>query len=154
MSIVSILWRQSIKVLNQKLWEKLIGPCMYYNNHHVENMHEKLSKFSQLSFCQNCFFQHKISSCKCPMCLYCGVKVSKHSIHIWKGGTGIACSFAFYWIYAYGVKLQPEGADPEQIDTRHNRLKFWQRRRNRVEVPWFSRVGRFIARVSSWTKRN
>ena len=41
---------------------------------------EKLSKFSQLSFCQKLFFLNQTPSCICPMCLYWIGKVSNCSI--------------------------------------------------------------------------
>ena len=41
---------------------------------------EKLSKFSQLSFCQNVFFLNQTPSCICSMCLYWIGKVSNCSI--------------------------------------------------------------------------
>ena len=41
---------------------------------------EKLSKFSQLSFCQKLFFLNQTPSCTCSMCLHCIGKVSNCSI--------------------------------------------------------------------------
>ena len=41
---------------------------------------EKLSKFSQLSFCQKLFFLTQTPSCICSMCLHCIKKVSNCSI--------------------------------------------------------------------------
>ena len=40
----------------------------------------KLSKFSQLSFCQTLFFLNQSPSCMCSMCLHCIGKVSNCSI--------------------------------------------------------------------------
>ena len=40
----------------------------------------KLSKFSQLSFCQKLFFLNQTPSCICSMCLHCIGKVSNCSI--------------------------------------------------------------------------
>ena len=45
----------------------------------VENLHKKSSKFKQLKFCQNYCLQNNISSCTCPVCLYCEGKVSNSS---------------------------------------------------------------------------
>ena len=41
---------------------------------------EKMSKFSQLSFCQKNFFLNQTPSCICSMCLHCKGKVSNCSI--------------------------------------------------------------------------
>ena len=41
---------------------------------------KKLSKFSQLSFCQKLFFLNQTPSCICSMCLHCIGKVSNCSI--------------------------------------------------------------------------
>ena len=41
---------------------------------------EKMSKFSQLSFCQKLFFLNHTPSCICSMCLHCIGKVSNCSI--------------------------------------------------------------------------
>ena len=39
---------------------------------HIQNLiWEKLSKFSQLSFCQKYFFLNQTPSCICSMCLHC-----------------------------------------------------------------------------------
>ena len=77
---VSILYRQSIKLLHKKLWKELIGPWRHNLCIYKSIIREKLSKFSQLSFCQKLFFVNQIPSCICSMCLLCIGKVSNWSI--------------------------------------------------------------------------
>ena len=48
---------------------------------HIQSLiREKLSKFSQRSFCQKLFILNQTPSCICSMCLHCLGKVSKCSI--------------------------------------------------------------------------
>ena len=48
---------------------------------HIQKpIREKLSKFSQLSFCQKHFFLNQTPSCICSMCLHCKGKISNCSI--------------------------------------------------------------------------
>ena len=48
---------------------------------HIQSLNrEKLSKISQLSFCQNIFFVNQTPSCICSMCQHCIGKVSNCSI--------------------------------------------------------------------------
>ena len=68
---VSTLYRQSIKELDQKLWWKLISTWRHHQCIYKHLIREKLSKFSQLSFCQKLFFLNQIHSCICSMCLHC-----------------------------------------------------------------------------------
>ena len=77
---VSTLYRQSIKLLYQKLWQELIGPWRHHLCIYKHLIREKLSKFSQLSFCQKLFFLNQTASCICSMCLNCIGKVSNCSI--------------------------------------------------------------------------
>ena len=62
---------------------------------------EKLSKFSQVSFCQKLFFLNQTPSCICSMCLYCKGKESNCSIkscgRSWSANEGT--------IYAYTKAL-------------------------------------------------
>ena len=45
---------------------------------HIQKPYQgKLSKFSQLSFCQKLYFLNQTPSCICSMCLHCIGKVSK-----------------------------------------------------------------------------
>ena len=77
---VSILSRQYIKLLHQKLGYKLIGPWRHDLCIYKSLISEKLSNFSQLSFCQKLFFLNQTPSCICSMCLHCKGKVSNCSI--------------------------------------------------------------------------
>ena len=77
---VSILYRQSIKLLHKKLWKELIGPWRHNLCIYKSIIRGKLSKFSQLSFCQKLFFVNQIPSWICSMCLHCTGKVSNCSI--------------------------------------------------------------------------
>ena len=77
---VSILYRQSIKLFHQKLYLELIGPCRHHPCIYKSPIRVKLSKFSQLSFCQKSFFLNQTPSCICSMCLHCIGKVSNCSI--------------------------------------------------------------------------
>ena len=77
---VSTLYWQSIKLLHQKLWLELIGPWRHHLCIYKSLIREKLSKFSQLSFCQKLFFLNQTPSRICSMCLYCIGKVSNCSI--------------------------------------------------------------------------
>ena len=56
----------------------------YKKRHHLcihkSLIREKLSKFSQLSYCQKLFFLSQTPSCICSMCLHCIGKVSNCSI--------------------------------------------------------------------------
>ena len=47
---------------------------------HKSRIREKLSKFSQLPFCQKLIFLNQTPSCICSMCLHCLGKVSNSSI--------------------------------------------------------------------------
>ena len=62
---------------------------------------EKLSKFSQLSYCQKLFFLSQTPSCICSMCLHCICKVSNCYIkscgRIWSAHEGT--------LYAYTKAL-------------------------------------------------
>ena len=72
---VSTLYQRSIKLFQQKLLgvdQPMKAPSMH--------IREKLSKFSQLSFCQKLFFLNQTPSCICSMCLHCIGKVSNCSI--------------------------------------------------------------------------
>ena len=62
---------------------------------------EKLSTFSQLSFCQKLFFLNQIPSCICSMCLHCIGKVSNCSIQ----SCGRSWSAHEGTIYAYTKAL-------------------------------------------------
>ena len=77
---VSTLYRQSIKLFHQKLWYELIGPWRHHQCIYKSHNRDKLSKFSQLSFCQKLFFLNQTPSCICSMCLHCIGKVSNCSI--------------------------------------------------------------------------
>ena len=56
----------------------LVGTLLFK---HIQNLiREKLSKFSQLSFCQKLFFLNQTPSCICSMCLHCIGKVSNCTI--------------------------------------------------------------------------
>ena len=55
------------------------APSMHIQKH-KSLIREKLSKFSQLSFCQKLFFRNQTPSCICSMCLHCIRKVSNCSI--------------------------------------------------------------------------
>ena len=77
---VSTLYRQSIKLFHQKLCWELIGPWRHHLCIYKSPIRVKLSKFSQLSFCQIFFFLNQTPSCICSMCLHCIGKVSNCSI--------------------------------------------------------------------------
>ena len=49
---------------------------MHYLSKSKTRKHEKMAKFTKLSFSQKLIFLHKTSSCKCSMCLYYVGKVS------------------------------------------------------------------------------
>ena len=70
--------------------------CIYKNL-----VREKLSKFSQLPFCQKLFFLNQTTSCICSMCLYCIGKVSNCSIK----SCGRSWSAHEGTIYAYSKAL-------------------------------------------------
>ena len=53
---VSTLYWQSIKSFHQKLWQTLIGPWRHHLCIYISLIRGKLSKFSQLSFCEKLFF--------------------------------------------------------------------------------------------------
>ena len=73
---ISVLYMQSIRKLQWKLWYKLTSPCMHYLSKSKTRKQEKMAKFTKLSFSQKLIFWHKTFSCKCPMCLYYARKVS------------------------------------------------------------------------------
>ena len=77
---MSILYRQSIKLLHQKLWKEFIGPWRHHLCIYKSPIREILSMFSLLSFCQKLFFLNQTPSCICSMCLHCIGKVSNCSI--------------------------------------------------------------------------
>ena len=58
----------------------MIGPWRHHLCIYKSLIREKLSKFSQLSFCQKIFFLNKTPSCICSMCLHCIGKVLNCSI--------------------------------------------------------------------------
>ena len=58
----------------------MIGPWRHHLCIYKSLIREKLSKFSQLSFCQKLFFQNQTPSCICSMCLHYIGKVSNCSI--------------------------------------------------------------------------
>ena len=60
-----------------KSWSAHEGTINAYKKSPIR---EKLSKFSQLSFCQKLFFLNQTPSCICSMCLPCIGKVSNCSI--------------------------------------------------------------------------
>ena len=71
-----ILFAQSVRKLQWKLWYKLISLCMHYQSTIKFKFKSKQEKWhTKLSFCQNIVW-HQTSSCKCSMCLYCVGKVS------------------------------------------------------------------------------
>ena len=58
-----------------------VGITMKAPSMHIQSLiREKLSQFSQLSFCQKLFFLNQTPSCICSMCLHCIGKVSNCSI--------------------------------------------------------------------------
>ena len=69
----------SIKSCGRR-WSAHEGTINAYTKALLGKNREKLSKFSQLSFCQKWFFLHQTPSCICPMCLHCKGKVSNCSI--------------------------------------------------------------------------
>ena len=71
---ISVLYIQSNRKLQWKLWNKLTSLCMHYLS--KTRKQEKMVKFTNLSFRQKLIFWHKTSSCKCSMCLYYVGKVS------------------------------------------------------------------------------
>ena len=75
---ISVLYLQSIRKLQSKLWYKLIPPCMYYLSTSNTCKQEIMAiiKFTKLSFCQKKIFWHQTSACKCSMCLQYVGKVS------------------------------------------------------------------------------
>ena len=77
---------------SKKSCGKLISPWRHHLCIYKSLIREKLSKFSQLSFCQKLFFLDQTPSCICSMCLQCIGKVSICSIkscgrswlaHVW-----------------------------------------------------------------------
>ena len=58
----------------------MIGPWRHHLCIYKSLIREKLSKFSQLSYCQKLFFLSQTPSCICSMCLHCTGKVSNCSI--------------------------------------------------------------------------
>ena len=58
----------------------MIGPLRHHLCIYKSHIREKLSKFSQLSFCQKLFFVNQTPSYICSMCLHCIGKVSNCSI--------------------------------------------------------------------------
>ena len=58
----------------------MISPWRHHLCIYKSLIREKLSKFAQVSFCQNLFFVNKTPSCICSMCLHWIGKVSNCSI--------------------------------------------------------------------------
>ena len=71
----------------------LISPWRHHLCIYKHLIRQKLSKFSQLSFCQKLFFLNQTPSCICSICLHCIGKVSNCSI---KSCQGRACVYAKY----------------------------------------------------------
>ena len=69
-----------VGIISKKSKKIVVGvdrPISAHLRINVENLHKELSKFKQLKFCQKYFFfQNNISSCTCPVCLYCEGKIS------------------------------------------------------------------------------
>ena len=88
---VYIVW-EMYQIVSSKAVVGVIGQWRHPLCIYKSTIREKLSKFSQLSFCQKLFFLNQTPSCICSMCLHSMEKVSNCSIkscgrswsaHVW-----------------------------------------------------------------------
>ena len=77
---ISIIYMQSIRKLQLKIWYNFTSLCMHYLSKSKTSKQEKMAKFANLSFCHKIFFWHQTSSCKCSMCLIVYAKYQMTSI--------------------------------------------------------------------------
>ena len=67
------------QMASEKLWHKLISPCMYYlstNKTLIKKQCNKCLSSKRCHFYQKVFLWYETSSCTCQMCLHCVYKVS------------------------------------------------------------------------------
>ena len=71
---ISVLYMQSIRKLQYKLWYKMTSPCKHYLSTNNTCKQEQTAKSTKLSFCQNILLATNFF--KCSLCLHYVGKVS------------------------------------------------------------------------------
>ena len=89
---VSTLYRQSIKLLHQKLWWELISPWRHHLCIYKSPIRENYLSSHSCHFVKHCFYFTQTPSWICSMCLHCIGKLSNCSIksccRIWSAHKG------------------------------------------------------------------